>query len=370
MKAGVGTRMRAGLAAAVALAALSFAAPGAGAAIVVNGDFESGTLDGWSQLNGPQFTPAGVWFAYDSETPPLGGLKALQPPPQGKYAATAGQTYIAWDALYQDVALEPFLEHRLSLLAYYTSSNPLVTPGEESIAAGLDPANPVTNMQYRIDVVKPAAELDSTEPEDVLATAMATETGDPQTLEATAFEADLTPFAGQTVRLRVARAANNGYLNAGVDAVAIESTVPAPPKPAAAESSAPEGKPAPAPGPPSNAIAIGKAKLNERNGTARLPVTVPGPGVLRVFEAKFLADTPTLRARTRLVQTATVAPAAAGVANLTLRPTEAGRRVLLDKGRLKIRLALTYTPSGGSAGTSIVDATLRQSPPKDRSAAG
>ena len=55
----------------------------------------------------------------------------------------------------------------------------------------------------------------------------------------TQLSADLTPFAGQTVRLRIANAVNDGVFNTGVDAVSITST------------------------PPNNVFTMGKLKLNK-----------------------------------------------------------------------------------------------------------
>ena len=67
----------------------------------------------------------------------------------------------------------------------------------------------------------PAAALDSVAPADVLLNVFQTQTGDPTTLAPTQLTADLTPFAGQTVRLRFAEVDNNGVLNASTDDVRI-----------------------------------------------------------------------------------------------------------------------------------------------------
>ena len=105
--------------------------------------------------------------------------------------------------------------------------------------------------------MKPTAPLESLNPADILTTLFANKTGDPQLLGPTTLHADLTPFAGQTVRLRIANAVNDSVFNAAVDAVSIAST------------------------PPNNVFKKGKLKLNKSNGTATLTVTVPGAGVLK-----------------------------------------------------------------------------------------
>ena len=101
----------------------------------------------------------------------------------------------------------------------------------------------------------------------------------------TQLSADLTPFAGQTVRLRIANAVNDDIFNAGVDAVSITST------------------------PPSNVFKKGKLKLNKRKGTGTLTVTVPGAGVLTLTDAAATKKaTASKRTKPKLVKPATVKP--------------------------------------------------------------
>jgi Ca2+-binding RTX toxin-like protein len=70
----------------------------------------------------------------------------------------------------------------------------------------------------------PAAPLNSVAAGDVLATIFQTQNGDPQTLAPTPITFELTPFAGQTVRLRFALANTLFFFRAAVDDVQIEST--------------------------------------------------------------------------------------------------------------------------------------------------
>jgi hypothetical protein len=192
------------------------AAPGTGAAATVaNGDFETGTLAGWTQ----NVDPSGAWFAYSGTTTPAYGLP-IAAPPQGSFAAVADMSSPGTRILYQDVALEPGT-HTLSLYAYYRSTEAIAHPTPDSLSSSGG-----SNQQYRIDVVKPSAPLDSIDPADILVPVFRTATGDPQTLAPTIKTADLSPFAGQTVRLRFAEADNQGPLNASTDAVSIASTPP------------------------------------------------------------------------------------------------------------------------------------------------
>ena len=73
---------------------------------------------------------------------------------------------------------------------------------------------------------------------------------------------ELTPFAGQTVRLRIAVAIQDNFFNSGVDAVSITT-------PSQSVS-------------PSNEFERGKLTLNKKKGTGSLAVVVPGGGTLTV----------------------------------------------------------------------------------------
>src|SRR5262249_9629569 len=86
---------------AVSVAVLA-APPAAHAAVITNGDFETGNLSGW-QVQAPA---SGSWSAYSGTTSPI-FHDALAAPPQGSFAAVTEQTTTGTRILYQDVALEP-----------------------------------------------------------------------------------------------------------------------------------------------------------------------------------------------------------------------------------------------------------------------
>ncbi|HET7416575.1 MAG TPA: hypothetical protein VFJ61_02965 [Solirubrobacterales bacterium] len=342
------------LAVAAAALLLAPAAP-AGAATVVNGDFESGTLGGWTVVNVPAAEPTGDWYAYTGTTPPIPSPPTVPPPPAGSFAAITAQGEQGTHVLYQDVALEASDTHQLSLIAYYDSpSSPPETPQPNSLRLEgvLDPPN----QQYRIDVIKPSASIYSLAPGDVLATVFATKTGDPKEMGPTTYTADLTPFAGQTVRLRLAEVDNQGELYAGVDNVAIKSALPP-----TGETPSPSPTSTPSPSPPlplsppapANAFSFGKPTLNKKSGTAKLPVALPGPGTVRLVDVK---------TKKKQVQTKTLQSTAAGTVQLPIKPTKAGRETLLAEGKLLIRVAVTFTPSGGSSATQTRGLTLKLAP--------
>jgi hypothetical protein len=320
------------------IASLVLLVPGAaGAATVVNGGFESGDLTGWSQSNNPS-EDAGRWFAYTGTESPL-NPGTVQAPPEGSFAAISDQLGPGVHVLYQDIVVEPANTQQLTMLLYYNSV-PLETPEPDTLSIG------VSNQQYRVDLVRPSAPIESVDPADVLAPIFGTKTGDPEDQAPFRRTIDLALFGGQTVRLRFAEAHNNGPMRAGVDSVAILGDPPLPPS-----SSPPLISPAPIATPPSNAIVVGKLVRNLKRGTAKLAVRLPGAGVLRATDAR--AKKP------KLLKQATVEAAGPGTVKLALKPTGAGRAVLAREGKLAVRVALAFTPTGGTAGKVVVRKVLR-----------
>ena len=282
----------------VALALLA-APAGAGAAIVNNGDFETGNLSGWQVANsGP-----GVWQVYTGTQSPDGEF-SLPAPPEGTHAAFAEQNNPSRQILYQDVAIPSGSSvNRLSLTTFYIAYAPITSPDSLDVMA---------NEQYRIDVMKPSAAITSVASGDILATVFRTLSGDPAEMSPTQKTADLSAFAGQTVRLRFAVVATSNELNAGVDAISIAS----------------------------NGFTIGSATLNKKKGTATVPVTVPGAGTLAVsgkgVKTRFTAGSATV---------------AAGTSNVVIKPKGNTKKKLNSRGKAKVKLSITYTPTGLSAAT-------------------
>lgn len=200
-----------GAVAASALAAFVLAA-GAGAATVANGGFETGDFTGWTKTT----SGSGDWFVYTGTTSPFSS-QTIAAPPEGTFAATTDQTGPGSHILYQDVALEPGHSHTLSFILYYENRNVLFF-SPDSLSESVVP-----NQQYRVDIMDPAAPVDSVAPGDVLATVFRTMPGDPASKPYTPMTFDLTPFAGQTVRLRYAEVDNQFFFQASVDRVHIDS---------------------------------------------------------------------------------------------------------------------------------------------------
>jgi len=182
------------------------------AANVTNGNFETGTLAGWTTNT----LGNGAWVADSGTTAPLSG-RPISAPPEGNFAAISDQNGPGSHVLYQDVALSAGELHTLSLMTYYKNdSGSFITPNSLEIN--------VSNQQYRIDVMKPTAPTRSVAADDVLATVFRTEVGAPNQRSPFSVSYDLTPFAGQTVRLRFAAVETQFFFRAGIDDVKVVTT--------------------------------------------------------------------------------------------------------------------------------------------------
>lgn len=97
-------------------------------------------------------------------------------------------------------------------------------------------------------------------------------------------------------------------------------------------------------GVPSNAFSFGELKRNKRKGTAKLPVEVPGPGELALGGKGVKPQRPATRSR----QLASAKPVTGpGTVKLTIKAKGSKQRKLNQKGKAKLKLTVTYTPTGG-----------------------
>jgi hypothetical protein len=332
---------RLGLAiAAIALLAALFGTASAGAATVVNGGFETGNLAGWTLFQSNKGVTWEVWDEEEGLVPPFSGTH---------YAFSKG--ILGTAILYQDIALEPNSSHQLQLAFEYESEAPISIPSPDSLVA--EESGP-PNQQVRIDVMKPTAPLTSLAPSDILATVFASSEsenlageGSKPSLEGRLVTADLSPFAGQTVRLRIAVSAFERPLRAYVDSVSVSSTPILPPV-------TPLQTPTPAPTPPSNAFTKGKLTLKKKTGAAFLSVAVPDAGTLTATDVHSKVAFASLarassKAKPAFVKSATVTAAAAGSVKVPIKPTDAAKKILAKKGKLSVQLKLTFVPIGGTA---------------------
>ncbi len=185
-------------------------------AIVID-DFESGTLASWKV----ERSGSGGWFVYtNGKTPPNPPESdpnipfAVPDAPQGKFAAVTDMNGPGRRILYRDVKLDG--RYTLRLTVFYVNAGPLSSPNT------LDFESADENQQYRIDIVAPSAPVDSLAAAHVLANVFRTSPGDADRREPSPVMVNLSKWAGQTVRLRVASVDNRGPLRAGVDDIRLE----------------------------------------------------------------------------------------------------------------------------------------------------
>jgi ABC-type phosphate transport system substrate-binding protein len=105
--------------------------------------------------------------------------------------------------------------------------------------------------------------------------------------------------------------------------------------------------------PPSNKFSVPRTTIASDKGTATFSVKLPGAGKLDV-RGTFKAGKKKVKAGQ-----ATLTASKAGTFKVTLKPTAAAKKVLNETGKLKVSLKFTFTPTGGTAGTSSSSVTLK-----------
>ncbi|MBV9311274.1 MAG: hypothetical protein JOZ73_10595 [Solirubrobacterales bacterium] len=101
------------------------------------------------------------------------------------------------------------------------------------------------------------------------------------------------------------------------------------------------------------------------NGTANVPVTLPGPGLLTARDAKtaggasvsVVGQTAAKKARVKSIRKTVTR---AGTVTLKIKPSKLGKRTLRHRHKLKVKLRITFTPSGSKTSiTKTVTVTLK-----------
>jgi CubicO group peptidase (beta-lactamase class C family) len=186
---------------------------------IVIDDFESGSLDKWTVHR----SGAGSWFVYQNgRTPPDRAQSdpnvpfSVPDPPQGKFGAVTDMNGPGSRILYRDVRLDG--RYMLQLTVFYVNGVDGLSGYSSAFASPKTLAvNTGPNQQFRIDLVATSVPIESMADGDVLATIFQTSPGDPTRKPPTAISFDLSRWGGQTVRIRIAGADNQGPLRAGVD---------------------------------------------------------------------------------------------------------------------------------------------------------
>ena len=193
--------------------------------LVVNGSFEVnpgvGTTNftGWTQVQ--QANSRGAFYVHSGSLTPVAHF-SVPTPPLGSFAALTDQTGPGSRIIYQDVAIPVGSMTILSLsLLIYNQANYFASPASLDFTA-------VPNQQVRIDIMSTASSAFDVNV-GVLRNVYQTQAGNALTQSYAKVSADLSAFAGQQVRLRIATVDNLGGMNVGIDNVGIQSTVISPP---------------------------------------------------------------------------------------------------------------------------------------------
>lgn len=220
--------LRSSSAALVVLACASLG-PARAAELVVNGGFEqnggagSQGFTGWTSASQPG--SQGGFFAQQGTKGALTPV-AVPSPVEGSYAAMSDQPGPGSHVLYQDIAI-PSGQQQVMLNArvFVRNAAPLA-----AAPASLDFSGAAPNQQARIDVMQPSAALDdvgSGVRANVFQWPASGAPGHP--VGSSGYQdvsLDLTAYAGQTVRLRIAEVDNRQSLFFGVDAVSVVAVAP------------------------------------------------------------------------------------------------------------------------------------------------
>jgi len=159
----------------------------------------------------------GTWFVQTGTTSQFG--VPVPAPPEGTFAAMTDQIGPTSTILYQDIAV-PSTPTVLSFDLYINNGNiAFFSPPT------LDLTFPPDNQQFRMDIMNTAAPLTDVG-SGVLLNVYQTNPGDPPVTGYTIVTANLSAFAGQTVRLRFAAVDNDEVLEVGCANLQLRTPVP------------------------------------------------------------------------------------------------------------------------------------------------
>lgn len=184
-----------------------------------NAGFEADTmaLDPWAVLDSGT---SGSWFVQTDTLSPLNGF-AVPEPTEGLQAAMTDQDGGGTHILYQDVVLiDPpaNIELKYDLFAD-NQYGAWVIPSTGTLAF-----SDTANQHIRVDIMDPSAPADDVGAGVWMNLFRPVPSVDATTFGYTEMTADLSSFAGQTVRLRFAEVDNQFFLNMGVDNIQLTQT--------------------------------------------------------------------------------------------------------------------------------------------------
>jgi hypothetical protein len=103
---------------------------------------------------------------------------------------------------------------------------------------------------------------------------------------------------------------------------------------------------------PSNSVTPGETALNKKKGTATLNLTLPNPGDLTASGNGVKASSAGHAVVSKSV--------GAGPAQLLIKAKGKKKKTLNETGKVKLNLAITYTPTGGDPSTKSMKVKLKK----------
>ncbi len=180
-----------------------------------NGGFElsSTDLSYWNVYD--QSGGGGSWLVQTGTTSPISGF-VVTAPPERLQAAMADQGGPGTHILYQDFVVPPSAVLTFDFYAQ-NQAGVWAVPEPETLDFTVSP-----NQQIRADIMDPAAPVDDVG-SGVLINLFLPQSSDPTTFGYVTASADLSAFAGQTVRLRFVEVDNQFFQEFGVDNIRLSS---------------------------------------------------------------------------------------------------------------------------------------------------
>lgn len=216
------------------LATLTLASAAGANDLIVNGGFEAnggaGSNSFTSWIVSDQAGSSGTWYAQTGAGSPANSF-TVPAPPAGSFAAMTDQSGPGAHVLYQDFLVPNSVgAATLSFDRYIQNQN-----SDFIIGSALD--DTVTNQQARVDIMTTTSDPFSIANGDVLLNVFQTNPGDALTSGYTTNSTNVTSLLqnhlGETLRLRIGEADNQGYFNFGVDNVSLSLGAAATPEPGA-----------------------------------------------------------------------------------------------------------------------------------------
>lgn len=180
---------------------------------LVNGDFETGDLSGWTATNnGSAFA---IQVTSGDTVTDAGTIPSSL---TGDYFVFTSQTGAGSSFLTQEFTVQAGLKKIFFDIAIINGANDYYVPDPMSFDY-----NGEANQQARFDILVPGAALDTVDPADIIVTAYQTQPGDPLTQDWASFEFDATtelaPYIGQPVIFRFVQVDNQFFFNLAIDNV-------------------------------------------------------------------------------------------------------------------------------------------------------